>query len=175
MVLLKWISAVFLSFCFFGSFFSLAVQRPTLTQLKTAIEKYNQTASPMEQMDSTLNYELLHDKIPFAPSQPYVVYPDFKEKGGWKYLLGKKGKLTLDELKTAIVHYNKKALQIRQITNSTSYKKFYKHIPYAPHDPSRAYPEFKERGGWDFLLGKTCRKTLALNNSSFFNRFRLSS
>ena len=156
----------FLKLLFFGSFFSLAVPRHlTLTQLKTAIEEYNQTASPVNQIDSVLSYQLLHGMISFAPAEPHTIYPDFKQKGGWKYLLGKKGKLTLDELKTAIIRYNEKALQVRQITNKTSYRKFYKYIPNAPHNPSRSYPEFNKRGGWDFLLGKICQKTLTPNNS----------
>ena len=124
MISLKWIFVVFFKLLFLGSYFSLAVQQHlNFTQLKTAIEEYNQTASPVEQINSALNYRLLYGKIPFAPSDPLEFYPDFKERGGWKYLLGKKDKLTLDELKTAIVHYNKKALQIKQITSVSSYKK----------------------------------------------------
>ena len=162
MVLLKWIFAVFLKLLFLGPFFSVATTpHLSLPQLKIAIQEYNKTASPVDQINSTFSYKLLYSRIPFAPSDPYKFYPDFQEKGNWRYLLGKKSKLTMDELKTGIAHYNKKALQIRQITDTASYKKFYKNIPNAPRDPSQFYSEFKEKGGWKFLLGKTCQKTLS--------------
>ena len=140
-------------------------KRLTLIQLKEAIDEYNQTVPPFEQINSVLKYKLWYDKIRLAPPDPNRTYPEFKQKGGWKWLLNKvdKKKPTIDKLREAVEDYNRKALQIRQIMDGVSYKKYYKYIENAPQSPEKVYPDFKERGGWGYLCRNTCEKRFVPN------------
>ena len=140
-------------------------KRLTLIQLKEAIDEYNQTAPPLEQINSVSKYRLWYDKIRFAPYDPDRIYPEFEQKGRWKWLLNKmdKKELKMDELRENIEGYNQKALQIRQIKGQPSYKKYYKYIENAPQSPEKVYPDFEERGGWGFLCRNTCEKRFAPN------------
>ena len=124
----------------------------TWEELRDAIVEYNKKAPDGEKINSA-TYQMFYKKIPRAPSHPEQSYYDFKERGGWPALLGK-FKLTWEELRDAIVEYNKKAPEGKKIINSVTYQSFYKKIPDAPSDPGRFYPDFKERGGWSVLLGK---------------------
>ncbi|MDE0518782.1 MAG: hypothetical protein OXH36_04420 [Bdellovibrionales bacterium] len=66
-------------------------------------------------------------------------------------------RLTWEELREAIIEYNERASEGEKITSVTYVKgKLYKRIPGAPSHPEIFYPDFKERGGWPALVGKTC-------------------
>ena len=129
----------------------------TWEELKEAILEYNKTASEGERINSqSYRKRKLYKRIPGAPSSPRLLYSDFKERGGWRALLGKTH-LTWEELREAILEYNKTAPEGERI-NSQSYlldRKLYKKIPGAPSDPPVFYSDFKERGGWWALLSKT--------------------
>ena len=127
-------------------------------ELRAEIIEYNRRASEGEKIYS-VTYRKLYKKIPGAPSNPSAVYPYFKERGGWSALLI----LTWEELREAIMGYNKTAPEGERI-NSAKYKrdKSYKKIPGAPSDPAEFYPDFKERGGWPALLGKTCPRAFTV-------------
>ena len=131
----------------------------TLEELRAAIIEYNSRAPEGERINST-TYVIgkLYKKIPGAPSNPNKTYSDFKERGGWQALLGKPVKpptLTWEELRAAIIEYNKQAPEGEKITSQTyTTGKLYKKIPGAPSNPDQTYSDFKERGGWQALLGK---------------------
>ena len=126
---------------------------PTLTweELREAIIEYNKRVPEGEKITSLTTYNKFYKKIPGAPSNPYETYSDFKERGGLSALLSKLPKpvtLTWEELREAIIEYNKRAPEGERITSRPTYNKFYKKIPGAPSDPYVTYSDFKERGGF---------------------------
>ena len=131
----------------------------TWEELSTALIKMIQEG---EKVNSQIyKRDKLYKEIPGAPSHPAQFYADFKERGGWAAFLGKPPKppkphLTWEELSTALI----KMIQEGEKVNSIIYigDKLYKKIPGAPSHPERFYPDFKERGGWAALLGKTCQR-----------------
>ena len=175
--LLYWVLCLYISLISFQSFsvnasFEELAQKPnrkiwsgteyrwlTWEELHQAIVEYNQN-NPGEQINSR-SYPFLYTKIPGAPASPWTIYPDFKEKGGWPALLGTPAKhLTWEELIEAIIEYNKTAPKNKKISPRT-YKKLRKKIRGAPPWPPSFYPDFKEKGGWPVLLGKTCPKSFS--------------
>ena len=67
--------------------------------------------------------------------------------------------LTWEELHQKITKYNQNNPE--EPINSRSYPFLYKSIPGAPSNPLLHYPDFKERGSWSALLGKTCPKVFS--------------
>ena len=59
----------------------------TWEELHQEIIKYNQNHP--EEFINSRSYPLLYKEIPGAPSNPWLHYLDFKERGGWAALLGK--------------------------------------------------------------------------------------